>query len=239
MVTDQNYRFTSPAGRECILAAARFAAVNPSSRVLDLGCGLGAAACTLAREFRCRVDALDNRPGFTKIARNSAVEQNVSHLVKIEEVDPLKSDFSEDPYDLAVLEGGFLNAASESALMHKIPDWLLSRGWLAFANLIYTVSDIPPEIRLTFGEPNKVVPNEGKIREMIDSVGLELHYVGMVAPSSWDNYYSFVARKLGDKDGYYSDYLVKTRLHKEIDIFYNQNALQCLGYLFCIARKKN
>ncbi|MFP4014729.1 MAG: SAM-dependent methyltransferase [Chitinispirillaceae bacterium] len=239
MVTDTDYRFTSPAGRECILASARFAAVNPSSRVLNLGCGFGAAACLLAKEFRCRVEAVDPRPGLAEAARKHSVRRGVSHLISIHDSDPFSLDFSEDPFDLIIIEGNFLHSHQINSIFQIAPLWLQPRGWVSFSDLVFTVSEIPPEIRLTFGEDQKSLPEEENYQKMIRDARMDLHYIGLVPPSGWDNYYTHMAQRLADRSGYYSDPMVKSALHREIDTFYRHRAIQYLGYLFCITRMKN
>ncbi|MFP4164173.1 MAG: SAM-dependent methyltransferase [Chitinispirillaceae bacterium] len=239
MVTDREYRYTSPAGRECMLAAARFAAVNPSSRVLDLGCGLGAAASLLAKEFRCRVVAVDNRPELAEATTEYSIKKGVSHLVSVHDSDPFEIDFSDDPFDLIIVEGNFIPPHKRQPLFQKLSQWLLPRGWISFADLIFTVAESPTEIRLTFGEDQKNEPKEDFFLELIKETQMDLHFKGLVPPSSWDNYYTHMAHRLADRRGFFSDPMVKYSLHKKIDTFYRYKGLKYLGFLFCIARRKN
>jgi ubiquinone/menaquinone biosynthesis C-methylase UbiE len=100
MVTDLNSNYTSPAGKEFSFAAARYSGINPSSRVLDLGCGYGDASCNLASEFRCKVTACDINEENIKYARQAAVERNVSHLITFVNADLLTLDYTETPFEL-------------------------------------------------------------------------------------------------------------------------------------------
>ena len=94
MIKQQIAYYTSPAGKEFSFAAARFAGINPSSRVLDMGCGYGEGACNLASEFRCKITACDYSQENVEFARKLAVKRNVSHLIDFQKIDLTKADFS-------------------------------------------------------------------------------------------------------------------------------------------------
>lgn len=59
----------------------------PDARVLDLACGKGATAVTLARALGCRVLGLDGLPPFVKTAAAMAERYGVSHLCRFESCD--------------------------------------------------------------------------------------------------------------------------------------------------------
>jgi hypothetical protein len=48
-----------------------------------------------------------------------------------------------------------------------------------------------------------------------------------------------MARRLEDEKGFFSDKRVKLAFGKEIDAFYRLESFKYVGYLFCIARKKD
>ncbi|MDR0306077.1 MAG: methyltransferase domain-containing protein [Chitinispirillales bacterium] len=239
MVTDAYYNFTSPGGRECTVAAARFAAVNPSSSILVLGCGCGAGAVVLAKEFRCKVLAAETRDGLSQEARRSCENKGVSHLVTVLDIDPIESKRDdEELFDLIIAEGGYLTSASRAPFFKYINKKLAPRGWAAFADKIYTSSQIPLTVQKVFGEKNKDTLSEELYRDLIKDAGLDLQYTGLTPASGWDNYYAHMARRLTDTQGYYSGQTVKSALHKEINQFYKMDCLKYLGYLFCICRRK-
>ena len=71
------------------------------------------------------------------------------------------------------------------------------------------------------------------------SAGFDIQLMGLVPQSGWDNYYAHMARRLEDESGFFSDKRIKLSFHKEIDVFYRLEAFKYVGYLFCIARKKD
>lgn len=238
MVTDPLSRYTSPAGKEFTLAAGRFAGINPSSRVLDMGCGYGEGACNLAYEMRCRIVACDSNPENIEIARENAIKRGVSHLITFEEKDILGADFSETPFDLILAEGGVLSYLSREKGLNLASKWLLPRGWFAFSDLIILDPEAPKEILDIYKYNYYCYETEDSYRMMISKTDLEIHFMCLVPLSGWDNYYAHLARRLEDTDGIFADYNVKMAFHKEIDIFYRLEAYKYIGYLFCVTRKK-
>jgi hypothetical protein len=67
---------------------------------------------------------------------------------------------------------------------------------------------------------------------------MEVHFMSLVPPSGWDNYYAHMARHLEDDRGFFADKRIKLAFHREIDVFYRLEAFKYIGYLFCITRKK-
>jgi len=238
MVTDPLYNFTSPAGRECTVAAARFAAVNPSSNVLILGCGSGAGAAVLAKEFRCKTLAVDIRDGLAQEAMKYCEREGVSHLVTVlDNYSFEKISDDDEPFDLIIAEGGYLTSASRTPFFKNLAKRLAPRGWAAFADKIYTSAQITSNVQKIFGEKDKETLNEEIYRNMIKETALDLQYIGLVPASGFHNHYAHMARRLTNTTGYYSDSKVRNALHKEINQFYKLDCLKHLGYLFCIVRK--
>jgi trans-aconitate methyltransferase len=238
MITDPEYSFASPAGREYVTAAARFAAVNPSSRILCLGCGSGEGAATLAREFRCKILAVDTRLGMANEARALCERRAVSHLVSVDDQDPFDTNHAEDPFDLIIAEGGFLKPTVRKTFFEKLPQWLLPRSWVAFADKIYTTGQVPSSVQFAYGEAKKQTLTEEAYRDMVKNINLDLQYIGMAPPSNWDNYYAYMAKRMTDTEGHFAGSAVKAAMHSEINLFYRMDCLKYLGYLCCICRTK-
>jgi cyclopropane fatty-acyl-phospholipid synthase-like methyltransferase len=239
MVIDPHSNYSSPAGREFTLAAGYFAGINPSSRIADLGCGFGDGACTMAGQFRCRVVAIDLSQENIEVARRLAVKKNVSHLISFERQDILDADFSQEPFELILAEGGILSYISRGLGLSKAASWLLPRGWFAFSDLIFLSKSVPAEIKKIFQNETYHYESESSYRSIVADAGFDIHLMSLVPQSGWDNYYAHMARRLEDQKGFFSDRRIKLGFHKEIDAFYRLEAFRYVGYLFCIARKKD
>ena len=226
MVTDLHSNYSSPAGKEHTRAAGRFALINPASRVLDMGCGYGDGATNLAQEFRCRVTAIDVSEENIQFGRSLAVDKGVSHLISFETKNILEADYSEEPFDLVLAEGGVLSFVSREKGLSLAASWLSSRGWFAFSDLVMLSDRAPDEVRRIFED-----------EKYHYEAGFDIQLLCMVPQSGWDNYYAHMARRLEDDKGFFADKRIKLAFHKEIDVFYRLEGFRYVGYLFCIARK--
>ncbi len=238
MVTDLKSNYTSPAGKEFTFAAARFAGINPSSHVLDMGCGYGDGACNLASEFRCKVTACDISAENIEFAHQLAVERNVSHLIDFHTVDLLSGTFQENSFELALAEGGVLSFISRRKGLSLASSLLAPRGWMAFSDLILLSDKVPDEILNIFEHDKYHYETEHSFRKLVAEADMEVHFMSLVPPSGWDNYYAHMARRLEDSKGFFADKRIKLAFHREIDVFYRLEGYKHVGYLFCIARRK-
>lgn len=237
MTTDDTQSYTSPAGREFTFAAARFAGINPGSRVLDMGCGYGEAACSLAAEFRCRVTAVDISHENIEAGRALAVERGISHLITFECCDVMQADFSEEPFDLVLAEGGVLTFLGRSKGLELACAWTQPRGYFAFSDLTFLSREVPDEVKKIFEHERFQYESEASYRRLVAQAGFEVAFMCLVPPSGWDNYYAHMARRLEDNDGFFADQRVKLAFHREIDVYYRLEGFRYIGYLFGIARR--
>lgn len=83
----------------------RGAGIGPSSRVLDVACGKGAAAVHLAQALGCRVRGIDACPPFIDSARRLARDRGVARLCRFTIGDAHRPP--RGPFDAAVMLGLF------------------------------------------------------------------------------------------------------------------------------------
>lgn len=238
MVTDISSNYTSPAGKEFTIAAGRLAGIHPASRVLDMGCGYGEGACNLASEFRCRVTALDISKENIEIAQQNSVKKNISHLIDFVQQDILTSNFSDEPFDLILAEGGILSFVGRRRGLEIAKAWLTPRGWLAFSDLVLLSEKAPNEVLSIFENDLYQYETEDSYRKIINETGYIPSLMCIAPPSGWDNYYAHMARRLEDRKGFFADKKIKMAFHKEIDVFYRLEGFRYIAYLVCIVRKK-
>ncbi len=111
-----------------IIDAAAITGLHEKSKVLDLGCGKGAAAVQLAARFGCNVLGIDASEPFLKDARTKASEHKVSHLCEFVQEDILEYVKTNHNFDLVILAslggtfGSFKNTIA-SLRSQVIPSW--------------------------------------------------------------------------------------------------------------------
>lgn len=238
MVIDPLSNYTSPAGREFTLSSGRIAGVNPGSKVLDMGCGYGEGACTMASEFRCSVTAIDISQENIDLAQQYAIQKNVSHLIEFIHANITDLDFTEKPFDCVLAEGGILSFIGRQQGIQLAHAWLRSRGWFAFSDLILLSETLPSEVSEIFEHKRFKYETEDSYRMILSKAGFDIQLLTLVPKSGWDNYYAHMARRLEDETGFFADKKIKLAFHKEIDAFYRLEIWKYVGYAFCLARKK-
>ena len=240
MVTDIKSNYTSPAGKEYTLVAGRFAGISPASNVLDIGCGYGDGVCNIVSEFRCKATAIDINKDNVEIAQKAAVQRKISHLITFLTGDIIEEkSIAQKNFDLILAEGGVLTMLDRQKSIDLIRNYLNSRGWLAFSDLILLESEenIPAEILNIYDNARFNYENESGYRKLFKSAGFDIHLMTLVPQSGWDNYYAHMSRRLEDQTGFFADVQVKKFFHKEMDIFYRQEGFKHIGYLFGLVRK--
>jgi SAM-dependent methyltransferase len=239
MVTDITSNYTSPAGKEFTLTGGRFAGIHPASRVLDIGCGYGEGVCNITAEFRCKAIAIDTSSENISFAQELAIERRVSHLIEFRHADVKTVDFSDDPFDLILAEGGVNSFIGRRNSLELTRSWLVPRGWIEFSDLIFLSDKVPSEVQAIFDHDTYQYETEASYRKLVADAGFTIHFMSLVPPSGWDNYYAHMARRLEDEKGFFADKKIKRAFHQEIDVFYRLEGFRYVGYLVGIIRKNN
>ena len=123
-------------------------------RVLDLGCGKAATSIFLAREFGCRVWALDRRVSPTENYRR-AEAAGCADLVFPLRADARDLPFPEEYFDAAVAIDSYYYFGTDERYLPRLLLHVVPGGWLGvvdvgFSREIADASEIPPFLRPTF-----------------------------------------------------------------------------------------
>jgi len=114
-----------------ILATAELATaagLNPSTRVLDLGCGVGGPARYLAATFGCQVTGVDLSPGFIDAARYLTGRCGLSDRVTFQAGDAVHLPFEDAAFDTVFLQHVAMNIEGRAALHAEVHRILTSSG---------------------------------------------------------------------------------------------------------------
>jgi len=110
----------------------RHQVLDTCSKVVDLGCGKGAAAITIAKEFGCQVAGIDGMPDFIETAKSKSVEFGISELCSFvcadvrERIEKLKN------FDLAVWGSVGSIFGSVEATLKALAGCLKPQGFLIY-----------------------------------------------------------------------------------------------------------
>jgi SAM-dependent methyltransferase len=106
-----------------ILATAELATaagLDASTRVLDLGCGVGGPARYLAATFGCQVTGVDLSPGFIDAATYLAVRCGLSDRVTFQVGDAVHLPFEDAAFDTVFLQHVAMNIEDRAALYAEV-----------------------------------------------------------------------------------------------------------------------
>ena len=188
--------FVSPGGSSVnaeVLACAR---LDPSSRVLDVGCGLGGSAFYIAHTFGARVLGIDIAHDMIDIGRSRLAEQRLEHLVTLVEGDCLHYPFP-DQYDLVYSRDSFLHIDDKARLFQRLGGVLAESGRLLFTD--YCLGDTPPD-----DEFRQYVAQHGYCLHTIDDYAGLLRDAGFEVERAENRTPAFIdihRREIGDLAG--------------------------------------
>ncbi len=118
-------------GREGTRELARLAEIDASDRVLDVACGLGGPARTLAAERGCEVTGVDLIPAYLQAAAEFTRRVGLSGRVSFQRADALALPFADASFDVVWLQHMQVNVERKADLLVELARILRPHGRLA------------------------------------------------------------------------------------------------------------
>ena len=128
-----------------ILATAELAGVagiEPSSRVLDLGCGIGGPARYLAANFGCHVTGVDLSPGFIEAATYLTTRCSLANRVTFQVSNALQLPFEDAAFDAVFLQHAAMNIGDRPELYAAVRRILAPGGRFATYDVVLRDGDV-------------------------------------------------------------------------------------------------
>jgi Methyltransferase domain len=104
-VVESEHEIQNPTSPEKIRLLGERLRLGPETQVLDVASGKCGPAVILAREFGCRVTAIERAPEFVAAARERVAAAGLSDRVEIVKQDAAEADLGRDRYDVAMCLG--------------------------------------------------------------------------------------------------------------------------------------
>lgn len=121
---------------------AKAARIEPATRVLDLGCGIGGPARYLSATFGCRVTGVDLSPAFVEAADYLTERCGLSDRVTFQTGDALHLPFEGGAFDTVFLQHVAMNIEDRPALYAEARRILAPGGRLATYDLVRGEGDV-------------------------------------------------------------------------------------------------
>jgi len=121
---------------------ARVSELKPSSRVLDLGCGIGGPARYLAATFACKVTGVDLSPEFIDAAAYLTARCRLSDHVAFRVGDGLHLAFEDAAFDTVFMQHVAMNVQDRATLYAEVRRILAPAGRLATYDVVLRNGDV-------------------------------------------------------------------------------------------------
>jgi SAM-dependent methyltransferase len=118
------------------------AGVGPSASVLDVGCGIGGPARSLAAMFGCKVIGVDLSPAFIDAANYLTTRCGLASRVSCQLGDALHLPFEDSAFDVLFLQHVAMNIQDRAALYDEVARVLRPGGRFATYDLVLRQGDV-------------------------------------------------------------------------------------------------
>lgn len=159
-----------------ILATADLAAaarLEPSSRVLDLGCGIGGPARYLASTFGCQVTGVDLSPGFIDAANYLTARCGLSGRANFQVGDALHLPFEDASFDVAFLQHVAMNISDRASLYAEVRRILAPGGRFATYDVVLRDGDVAYPTPWARDASTSFLLTEADMRKALEQAGFQ------------------------------------------------------------------
>ena len=118
-------------GREATRELAQMAGLKENMRVLDLGCGIGGPARTLAAEFHCRVVGIDLVAEYCRAATVLTERVGLQDRVTFRQGDLTDLPFEDGSFDVVWSQHAIMNVRDKNRMMAEAKRVLTRGGRIA------------------------------------------------------------------------------------------------------------
>ncbi len=166
-------------GREATRELARRAGVDARSQVLDVGCGIGGAARTLAHEFGARVTGIDLTDEYCRAATMLTERVGLAERVTFRQASALDLPFPDASFDVVWTQHAAMNIPDKPRLYGECSRVLKPGGMLAIYDIL-----AGPTSPVHFPVPWARAPETSflvtpvELRALVEAAGLQRDALG-------------------------------------------------------------
>jgi SAM-dependent methyltransferase len=147
--------------------------IEPSTRVLDLGCGIGGPARYLAATFGCKVTGVDLSPGFIDVAAYLTARCGLSDRATFQVGDALQLPFDDGSFDAVFLQHVAMNIEDRAALYAEVRRILAPGGKIVVYDVVLRDGDVVYPVPWARDAATSFLLSEGDTRAALERVGFK------------------------------------------------------------------
>jgi ubiquinone/menaquinone biosynthesis C-methylase UbiE len=123
-------------GQEVSRELAIAAGIQPGTRILDAGCGLGGACRMLADEFGCDVTGIDITEDYIRTATRLSTLTGLQHSTRFVHGSVLSLPFNDNSFDVVWTQHVQMNIADKKTFYAEIKRVLINGGRLVYYDIL-------------------------------------------------------------------------------------------------------
>lgn len=157
-----------------LLATAELASaagVEPSTSVLDVGCGIGGPARSLAAVFGCKVTGVDLSPAFIDAAEYLTARTGLSSRVSFQVGDALHLPFKDAAFDVLLLQHVAMNIQDRGALYDEVARVLRPGGRFGTYDLVIRRGEVAYPVPWAHDSSTSFLLTEADTRVALEQAG--------------------------------------------------------------------
>jgi len=120
--------------------------VGQDSYVLDVGCGVGATACYLAKTYGCRVVGVDLRPSMVALSEERARWEGVEERVQFRVADVQSLPFGDARFDVVLCESVATFVEDKPQVVRELARVTRADGYVGLNEEIWLQASPPAEL---------------------------------------------------------------------------------------------
>jgi ubiquinone/menaquinone biosynthesis C-methylase UbiE len=235
----------APGGEALARRIASLLGVERGDKVLDVGCGAGMTARTIARECGCFVTCLDRDEISLAALKEAAQADGIEGLLT-----PVVGDFkSLDPppvgYQAVVVEGSlrYLGQGFDE-VVGKAREFLSQSGLLTVSTTARVGRVLPAAVESFYKERGDALRQPWELAQVLEKSGFEPLSAEAYADAVMDEWYKYVEQALAGLDGAATTGAgvdgaeTVVALRREIEVFRREGGRSCVNEVLFIARRK-
>jgi cyclopropane fatty-acyl-phospholipid synthase-like methyltransferase len=217
--------------------------LTESSIVLDIACGKGGAALTLAEKFKCTVTGIESRAEFAEEVHRRAVFEDLDHFVNVIDSGPQDLPFDDFYFDLA-LSLGHVRPFNTLKMLLELSRVVRDGGWIALSEMVWKSGNsgsATPAVRewVSGFTSGRVMGLDERVEEL-SGAGFQVESAELEADKSWEDFYTPQAQAiLENRHEFTGSSEAQSKLDQwqnELELYHTAGGKESLGYACFILR---